>query len=122
MLCTKLGGICKPSYFLKQHRLLAHCRLQGKGRDPLHLADRGSVFTVDCACAPKLHAQQSRSTQQSLITAAMRLQLLLQGNGTADGYGDFVGTGTLQSYDGYFQGSGTFMGAGDCEGTMVYSS
>jgi len=62
------------------------------------------------------------SSQESLIAAAMRLQLLLQGNGMADGYGDFVGTGTLHSYDGYFQGSGTFMGAGDCEGTHVYSS
>ena len=48
--------------------------------------------------------------------------LFLQGNGTADGYGNFVGTGTLDSYDGYFQGSGTFAGTGDCEGSQVYSS
>ena len=46
----------------------------------------------------------------------------LQGNGTADGYGNFVGTGSLESTDGYFQGSGTFVGAGDCEGTQVYSA
>ena len=47
---------------------------------------------------------------------------LLQGNGTANGDGRFVGTGTLDSNDGYFQGSGTFTGAGDCEGEQVYSS
>ena len=47
---------------------------------------------------------------------------LLQGNGTANGDGKFVGTGTLDSNDGYFQGSGTFTGAGDCEGEQVYSS
>ncbi|CAK0783494.1 hypothetical protein CVIRNUC_006693 [Coccomyxa viridis] len=44
------------------------------------------------------------------------------GNGTANGDGKFVGTGTLDSNDGYFQGSGTFTGAGDCEGEQVYSS
>ncbi|CAL5220591.1 g2631 [Coccomyxa viridis] len=44
------------------------------------------------------------------------------GKGTADGYGNFVGTGSLDSSDGYFQGSGTFAGIGDCEGSQVTSS
>ncbi len=52
-----------------------------------------------------------------------RAQFLhLQGDGTVDGYGNFVGTGSLESTDGYFEGSGTFVGEGDCEGTQVYSA
>jgi hypothetical protein len=73
----------------------------------------------------KLEQQHTRSLHagegMSLCTAAADF-FCLQGNGTADGYGNFVGTGSLESTDGYFQGSGTFVGAGDCEGTQVYSA
>lgn len=96
--------------------------MQGKGSRST-AACRQRVFTDYRLCMSTQSACPAiTSSQESLIAAAMRLQLLLQGNGMADGYGDFVGTGTLHSYDGYFQGSGTFMGAGDCEGTHVYSS
>ena len=62
------------------------------------------------------------NSRQTLEKSLLSLILGLQGNGTADGYGNFVGTGSMDSYDGYFQGTGTFAGAGDCEGSQVYSS
>ena len=62
------------------------------------------------------------SDQEELQGDNLLISSCLQGNGTADGYGNFVGMGSLDSYDGYFQGSGTFMGAGDCEGSQVFSS
>lgn len=40
----------------------------------------------------------------------------IQGQGAADGTGQLIGNGALDSEDGEFTGTGTFTGVGDCEG------
>lgn len=50
------------------------------------------------------------------------VQCVVQGTGTADGVGEFLGVGTLDDTDGEFIGTGVFTGIGDCEGARVVSS
>lgn len=47
------------------------------------------------------------------------LKIFIQGQGAADGTGQLVGNGALDSEDGEFTGTGTFTGVGDCEGATV---
>ena len=83
----------------------------------------GAVRTfVGTQCTPSVESTGENLSLSDHVCTICGSLCALQGNGTADGYGNFVGTGSLDSSDGYFQGSGTFAGIGDCEGSQVTSS